>query len=191
MALDARAVAHDQALFRGGDADHRERARSRAHSAANSSTRAGWHAQHVAFLRFVAPQLHRRQRRIVAGHLVQVDHPAHAGVVQQFRDRVGQAAGTDVVDRAGSGCPSASATQRSITSWQRRSISGLSRCTEAKSRSSLRCRRCHRTGGAAAQADQHRRATEHDHRIAGRQRTLVDLVRSIAPRPPASMIGLS
>ena len=29
---------------------------------------------------------------------------------------------------------SSSATQRSITSWQRRSISGLPRCTEAKSK---------------------------------------------------------
>ena len=35
------------------------------------------------------------------------------------------------------GLSSPSAQQRSITSWQRRSISALSRCTEAKSRSSL------------------------------------------------------
>ncbi|KAG1087419.1 hypothetical protein G6F40_013724 [Rhizopus arrhizus] len=33
----------------------------------------------------------------------------------------------------------------------------------------------HRTGGAAAQADQHRRATQHDDRITGLQRDLLDL----------------
>ena len=56
-------------------------------------------AEHVAFLRFVAPQLQRRQRRVVAGDLVEVDHAADAGIVQQFGDRIGQAAGADVVDR--------------------------------------------------------------------------------------------
>src|SRR3546814_1355102 len=55
------------------------------------------HAEHVALLRFVAPQLQRRQRRVVAGHLVQVDHAAHARVVQQLGNRVRQAAGADVV----------------------------------------------------------------------------------------------
>ena len=42
---------------------------------------------------------------------------------------------TSWTDRIGLSSPSA--TQRSITSWQRRSISGLSRCTLAKSRASL------------------------------------------------------
>ena len=79
--------------------------RSRAHIASNSATSVGGDAEHVALLRLVAPQLHRRQRRIVAGDLRQVDHAADVGVVQQFGNRVRQAAGADVVHDSGSGWP--------------------------------------------------------------------------------------
>ena len=91
----------------------------------------------------------------------------------------------------GSGSASPSAQQRSITSWQRRSISALSRCTDAKSRSSADAPCASElaappprpirnagppstiergTGGTGAFCDVHRRAS--------------------APMPPASMTGL-
>src|SRR3546814_16805940 len=43
--------------------------------------------------------------------------------------------------------------------------------------------RSHRTGRAAAQADQHRRAADHDHRVAGRQQGFLDRG-PVEPAPP-------
>ena len=54
--------------------------------------------QHVAFLRLVAPDFHRRHGRVRTGYLTQLEAAAPAAVVQQFRQGVGQAAGAAVVD---------------------------------------------------------------------------------------------
>ena len=90
---------------------------------------------HVALLRFVAPQLERRQVGLAGRNLAQLEARAEAGVVDELGHRVRQAARADVVDRQDR-VASPIAQQRSITSWQRRWISALSRCTDAKSRSS-------------------------------------------------------
>ncbi len=55
--------------------------------------------EHVTFLRFVAPNFHGRQARVCAGHLRQIDAPAQAAGVQQFRQRIGQSARAHVVNR--------------------------------------------------------------------------------------------
>jgi hypothetical protein len=88
------------------------------------------------------------------------------------------------------GLSSPSCQQRSMTSWQRRCISGFWRCTEAKSRSS-----CPSAGHArrrtAAEADQHRRPAEDQQgACAGANSGLSTCSGAILPLPPAIMIGL-
>ena len=55
--------------------------------------------EHVAFLAFVAPDFHRRHTRLVVGNATQIEFGAALGVVDQFGQGVGQAAGADIVDR--------------------------------------------------------------------------------------------
>jgi len=111
--------------------------------------------------------------------------------VQQFGDGIGQATCTDVMEELLIGLLAPIATQRSMTSWQRRSISGLSRCTLAKSRSSA----------LSPEATELAAPPPRPISIAGPPSTMTaspacsgilsTCTRSIAPRPPASMIGLS
>ena len=68
-ALARGAVRDDQALFGGGVADDRERATLARADRLELRDALRRDAEHVALLRFVAPQLHRRQRRIVARNL--------------------------------------------------------------------------------------------------------------------------
>jgi hypothetical protein len=84
------------------------------------------------------------------------------------------AAGADVVDRR-IGLSSPICQQRSMTSCARRWISGLPRCTEAKSRSAVLVPVAIDGGRAAAQADQHAGAAELDQQRAGRKVDLEDV----------------
>ncbi len=168
------AVGHDQVFFGGGHADGSERATlTRAQRGELGQAFLG-HAQHVAFLRFVAPQLHRRQRRIVGGHLAQIDDAADIRVVQQFGDGIGQATGTDVVeelDRVVGAHRHAAVDDLLAAAFHFRVVAlhaGEVQVLGAFAGG-------HRTGGTATEADQHRRATEHDDRITGLQLDLVDL----------------
>src|SRR5581483_12518970 len=61
--------------------------------------RAALDRQHVALLRLVAPDLHRRHARLVVGDGAQLEPAAAAAAVEQLRHRVRQAAGTDVMNR--------------------------------------------------------------------------------------------
>jgi hypothetical protein len=129
------AVAHHQLLFSvASPTPRRDSARVRTMRLELFDT-VGVHRQHVAFLRLVAPDLHRRHAGIVVGHGAQLEARAAAAVVDQFRQCIGQAAGTDVVDRD-DGIVRAHGPAAVDDLLARRCISGLPRCTEAKSRSS-------------------------------------------------------
>ncbi len=132
------------------------------------------HAEHVAFLRFVAPDLHRRQMRIVARDRAQIDAAADVRIVEQFRNRVGKTARADIVDRHdrifGAARPArvddllATALHFRVVALHRREVELFG----ARARRHRRCR-------ATAEADQHRRAAEHDHRVAVGERLLLDV----------------
>jgi hypothetical protein len=94
----------------------------------------GPHRQHVALLRLVAPDLERRHAGLGARHRAQLDAPPRR---RRARSRAARSTGRRRRRRGSKriGLSSPSAQQRSMTSWQRRSISALPRCTEAKSRS--------------------------------------------------------
>ncbi len=91
-------VVQPQARCLGGLADHRVQAALAAAQGKKVIQPLRRHRQHVAFLGLVAPDLHGRHARLVAGHRAQVETAAAAGVVDQFRQGIGQAAGADVVD---------------------------------------------------------------------------------------------
>src|SRR5699024_5750458 len=109
--------------------------RSRSHSAANSSTRScgipttyrSWDSLHHscigasegASLGTLSRSITPPTPQSLSSSGIALDSPP---------------APTSWIDRIGLSAPSP--TQRSMTSWQRRSISGLSRCTEAKSSAS-------------------------------------------------------
>ena len=134
----------------------------------------GGHAQRVAFLRFVAPQLHRRQRCIVARYLRQIDHAADLRVVQQFGDRIRQTTGADVVrrtDRVGF-AQRDTAVKHFLATPLHLGVVALHR-GEIQRFGTLA--RSHRRRRATTESDQHRRAAQHDHRIAGPQREFCHL----------------
>ena len=136
----------------------------------------GGDAKHVTLLRFVRPQLHRRQRRIVAGDLRHLDDAADVGVVQQFGDGVGQAAGADVV-RGKNGVAFAlgeTAVDHFLAATLHLGVVALHR-GEIEVFGTLA--RGYRRRGTAAQADKHRRATQHHHRVTRAQAQLGDLRR--------------
>jgi hypothetical protein len=89
------------------------------------------------------------------------------------------------------GLSSPSATQRSITSWQRRCISGLSRCTLAKSRSSALSPEASELAAPPPRPISIAGPPSTITASPGTSRRLPTCGRSIAPRPPASMMGLS
>ncbi len=74
-------VAHDQALLGGGGADHREGRTLTLTDALEQLQLLGRDGEHVTFLRFVAPDLHRRHAGLVVRHCAQFEAPAASGVV--------------------------------------------------------------------------------------------------------------
>ena len=115
--------------------------------------------------------------RVVAWNCAQVDATADAGIVQEFRDRVRQATRTDVVDRydrivctAGPARVDdflAAPLHFGVVALHRGEVELLG--THAG---------CHRRGRAAAETDQHRRAAEHDDRIAIAQNAFLHVGRA-------------
>ena len=170
------AVGHDQAFFVGGDADRRERAAFAFAQGAEFGQMLRRDAEHITFLRFIAPQLHRRQRGIIAGHFAQIDDAALVGIVQQFRDGVRQTAGTDVVheaDRVGRAAREAAVDYFLATPLHFRVVA-LHRGEIERFRT-LPGR--HRRGSAAPETNQHGRTTEHDDDVAVAHRQFLHLAR--------------
>ena len=133
-------------------------------------------AEHVAFLRFVAPQLHRRQRGIIAGHFAQIDDAALVGIVQQFRDGIRQTAGTDIVheaDRVGRTAREAAVDHFLAAPFHFRVVA-LHRSEIERFRT---LPRRHRRGRAAAQTNEHGRTAKHDDDVAVAHRQFLHLAR--------------
>ena len=170
------AVGHDQAFLVGGDADRRERAAFAFAQGAEFGQVFGRDAEHITFLRFVAPQLYRRQRGIIAGHFAQIDDAALVGIVQQFGNGVRQTAGADVVheaDRVGAAAREAAVDHFLAATFHFRVVA-LHRGEIERFRT-LPGR--HRRRGAATQTDQHGRTAEHDDDVAVAHRQFLHLTR--------------
>ena len=128
----------------------------------------------VALLRLVAPQLERRQIGLAGRDRAQLEPRAEPGVVHELGQRVRQPAGADVVDRQdGVGVAQRpAAIDHLLTAPLDLGVVALDRReVEILGRRTLGERRCR----ATAQADQERRAAEHDQRRARRDRRLGDV----------------
>ncbi len=123
------------AALLGRDADHRERAALALADRVEERQRVGRDREHVALLALVAPDFLRRQAALLERHLAQVEARAAAGAVDEFGERVREAARADVVDRQDRVLLAERCQQWLMTSCARRWISGLPRCTESKSSS--------------------------------------------------------
>ena len=131
--------------------------------------------QHIAFLALVAPDLARRHTGLVVGHLAQLQQRALAGIVDQLRQRVGQAAGADIVDgkdRVVLALGIAAiddflhaAFHLRVATLHRSEIQILGAAAAG-----------HRGGRTAAEADQHGRAADHQDVCSGGDLQLVDLL---------------
>ncbi len=92
-------IEHAQLALFGGDANNGERATLALAQFAEQRQAGRRDAEHVALLRFVAPDFLRRQAAFLELDLAQVEHGAAAGVIGQFGEGIRQAAGADVMDR--------------------------------------------------------------------------------------------
>ena len=175
-------VGHDQAAVVGGVAEHRPR-RALAGAQPGEGVEPGRvEAEDVALLGLVAPDRERRHAGLVAGHPAQLERRAAARVVDQLGHRVGQAAGADVVDRpdrrglaerdAAVDDLLAAALDLGVVALDRREVEVL-----------VRGALPHRRRRAAAEADQHGGAAEHDQGRARRDLRLGDVRRADVADP--------
>ncbi len=130
-------IAHDQLSLRIRRADDGVRAALARADGCERGLRLRRDGQHVALLRLVAPDLARRHAGLLRWMARRSNVPPAPPAVHELRQRVGQAASADVVQRKKWDCRDPRCQQRSITSCARRSISALPRCTESKSRSAV------------------------------------------------------
>src|SRR5207245_5725905 len=91
-------VLDDQASVVGYDADDCGRAALALADRLELSDALGRDGEHETLLRFVAPQLARRHAGFFVGHGAQIDPGAAPGHMDELRQRVRQAACTDVVN---------------------------------------------------------------------------------------------
>ena len=138
------------------------------------------HHQHIALLRFVAPDLHRAHARVVVGDRPQVE--AGALSLDQLRAGVRQPAGADVVDADDGVVPAqgdAAADQLLAAALHLRVVPLHRGEVEVGEVAAA----VHARGVAAAQPDQHRRPPELHHPVPRLRLHLLDLPGGDQPDP--------
>ncbi len=159
-------VGDDELSVAGRVAEHREGAAlARADCTEFLERRSLGDAEHVALLRFVAPELERRHARLAARDRAELEARAAPALVHELGERVRETAGPDVVDRGDRVLVAerparvddllAAALHLGVVALDRGEI-------EVLVRRALRDRR----SGAAAEPDEERGAAEHDERRA-------------------------
>ena len=128
--------------------------------------------QHVALLRLVAPEFHRRHAGLFVGHLAQVDARAALAVRDRLGHGIGEATGADIMNEMdGVGIAQRPAA---VDDLLRAPLHlGVAPLHRGEVQVGARCAAVHRRGRTAAQADEHGRATQ-DHHVAA-DRTVVFL----------------
>ena len=92
-------ISQNQLSFFSGHPHHRKRAALALTQGFEHIERLGRNGQHVALLALVAPDFLGRETRLFQRHGAQVKAGATARIVGQLGERVGQAPGTDIVNR--------------------------------------------------------------------------------------------
>ncbi|MNX82168.1 hypothetical protein D3C86_1138850 [compost metagenome] len=155
------AVGHGQLRLGSGFADYSKRATLTFTDRLEALEVLRAYRQNVTFLGFVGPDFVRGHARLVVWNVAQFETATAVAVVDQFREGVGQTARTHVVDEA----------DRVLVAQLPATVDDFLAATFhfrvfALYRSEVQVRRAgaggHGGSRAAAQADQHRRAAEHD-----------------------------
>ena len=97
--LAQQVVAHAQLFFGSGGAQHGKRAALTLAQRGKDRQIVRMNGQHITFLRFIAPDLHRRHAGFFQRHRAQVDHPATVRAMNQLGQGIGQTARANVVNR--------------------------------------------------------------------------------------------
>ena len=161
-----------QVLGVGDGADHGHRAALAGAQGFQLGQPLGGDAQHVAFLRLVAPDLGRRHAAFGHGDAAQVEVRALVGVMGQFGEGVGQAARAHVVDGEDGVVVAhgAAGVDHFLHAALHLGVGALHR---GEVQLGGIAAHAHAGGGTAAQADAHARAAQLHEQRAGRQRQLV------------------
>ncbi len=168
-------VGDDKHAFRIGAPHHRERTALAFAQRSEFIQRLRSYRKHVALLRLVAPDLARRHPGFLRRHRAQIERSADAAAMHQFRQRVGQPAGADVMqrqDRIAVAQLPAAVDDFLRTAFDFR-VAALHRIEIEVGR--VRAGR-HRRRRAAAHADQQSGAAQLDQQRAGAQRMLVRML---------------
>ena len=168
-------IAHQQPTVVGERADDRERAALACAERREAVDGLGRHHEHIALLRLVAPELHRRHAGLVVEDGAQVDHGAAAAVCDRLRHGVRKTTCADIVDEQ-DGVGHAlrpAAVDDLLRAPLHLGVAALHRREIEVGRRSARADRRRRT---AAEPDEHRGAAEHDDLGARRAVALLDMV---------------
>ena len=145
--------------------------------------------QDVAFLGFVAPDLERRHRGVVAGDGAQLEPSAASGAVHQLGQGVGQPSRPDVVD--GEDGVVRAELPAAIDDLLAAALHlGVPALHGGEVERLVAAPRFTGGRGPAAEADEHRRPAEHDDAGARRDGGLPDLVRADVADPARDHDGL-
>ena len=167
-------VVHHKLPIAGRAADHRGRAAFAPAQGEKLFQTFGRDREHVTFLRLVAPDLERRHARLVVRHCAQFDAPAPLAVRNDFRDRIRETAGPDVMDDQ----------DRIVRAHGPATIDDfLGAALHFRVAALHRCKiellaagaATERRRGTAAESDQHRRPADEDEPRADRHLALLDM----------------
>ncbi len=184
------AVGHDELAVAGDLADHRKRAALARAQRREQLEPLGRDAQHVALLRLVAPQLERRQARLVGRDRAQLDAPAAARCARPPRARRSTVRRRRRRGSAGSGCRRRA--RRSARSLPARGAAFRGcRAAPTRSRGRRRSRRCRPTRRRRRRGRSASPGPPSTTSVApGGTSAFSTWSRRTLPSPPAIMIGL-
>ena len=151
----------------GSRADHGKRAALAFANGAESAQIFFQNRQHIALLRFIAPDLQRREAMLFQRHIAQLKHRTTPGIVYQFGESVGQAARAHVVN--GDNRVGRAELPAAVDHFLGAPFDfGVAALHGVEIKRSIVCTRVHRRSRAAAQTDEHARPAElHQQRACG------------------------
>ena len=130
---------------------------------------------HIAFLSLVTPDLHRTHARLITGHTAQLENRAAIRIVDQFRQGVGQTAGTHIMN--GNNRIALAVRPAAIDDFL---TTALDLRVVALHRGKIQCLRtlpgCHRRRSTTTQPNQQGRTTEHNNFCTRRNTMLLHML---------------
>ena len=169
-------VMHDQPVVGNRMAQHRKRTAFACTNFLKCGQTLRCNGQHISFLRFVTPDLHRRHAALFRRHFAQLQSCAAASAMHQLRQRIGDTTGTHIMYRQNKivGTHLPAAVYHLLRTALHFRIATLNRVKIQILRIGAGI---HTGSRAAAETDQHAGATQLNQQCAHRQVMLVCVLR--------------